>query len=78
MTLGLWKMRDKGCVGWLHKASQSKDIFLFFVGWCVKMFTVSFCLCPIYFVLHGKLGQSVRINTLMFQCKVTCENDDNF
>jgi hypothetical protein len=25
-------MRDKGCVGWLHKASQSKDIFLFFCG----------------------------------------------
>jgi hypothetical protein len=74
MIKGLWKMRDKGCVGWLHKANQSKDIFLFFsfVGWCVKMFMVNFCLCR-----HGKLGQSARINTLMFQCKITCENNDN-
>jgi hypothetical protein len=31
MIRRLWKMRDKGCVGWLHKASQNKD-FLFFCG----------------------------------------------
>jgi hypothetical protein len=31
MIRGLWKMRDKGCVGWLHKPSQSKDLLFFII-----------------------------------------------